>query len=204
MCNVNWWVCRISEPSTVGHTKKQRTSLVGNTHVERVTNPLNQKKRTSSFLVFLSASLNLQGSSEFQCLNSKYHKSNELGLCLMSPKEKRTSPKEFEQTHQVHIYIYVYVYAHIQPPSWGVMFENTLPPPKKKGGRQPSSPKQNSEVLKPSKSITCSIWFFLWMSIQLETLPSPKLLETSLPDSTFIQPVPGSRFRLFFNAFFKS
>ena len=74
-----------------------------------------KKKRTSSFLVFLSASLNLQGSSEFQCLNSKYHKSNELGLCLMSPKEKRTSPKEFEQTHQVHIYICICICTYTAP-----------------------------------------------------------------------------------------
>lgn len=67
--------------------------------------------------------------------------------------------------------MYVYVYAHIQPPSWGVMFENTLPPPKKKGGRQPSSPKQNSEVLKPSKSITCRFVFFCGCRFNLRHFP---------------------------------
>ena len=58
----------------------------------------------------------------------------------MSPQEKRTLPKEFEQTHQVmyislgiYIYINVYVSTHTQPPSWGVMFENPRPPPKKRG-----------------------------------------------------------------------
>lgn len=33
----------------------------------------------------------------------------------------------------IDIYKNVYVSTHTQPPSWGVMFENPLPPPKKKG-----------------------------------------------------------------------
>lgn len=119
-------------------------------------------------------------------------------------KTKRTSPKEFEHTHQVCTYVYIYIYSMcICVPFLGCDVWKHPPPSQKKGGRQPSSPKQNSEVLKPSKSITFSICF----------VDVDSTWDTSVPEVVGNFPpwfnihstnVPGSRFHLLFlNVFLK-
>ena len=125
----------------------------------------------------------------------------------MSPKEKNNINKRVwanPSSTYVYIYIDVYVYTHTYTaPFLGCDVWKPPPPSQKKGGRQPSSPKQNSEVLKPSKNITCSICFFnCGCRFNLRHFPPrscwklPSLIQHSTN-------VPGSRFHLlFFNVFF--